>query len=299
MTNLKPIADYGDLCGEGPLWDAQRNSLFWTDCVGLKFYRYDWTSKKSAIVKEDLEIYGFTVNSGGGFVITNNSGIWFWDDGNDIRLIADQVDGVKCRMNDCIADPGGRLLAGSCFYDPAKDYPLGRLMCVDTDGSTRILDEGFHLSNGLGFSLDCKTLYCTDSAARLIFTYDYDAVSGTARNRRIFVKVSGNEGLPDGLTVDAEGYVWSAQWYGSCVVRYDPDGKIEQRLQIPAKQTSSLAFGGSDLTDIFITSAAKSERMPIMPPGYDPEAGYFGGALFHVNLGIAGKPEFKTNIHLR
>ncbi len=294
MISPKPIADFQDLCGEAPLWDVRRSCLFWTDCVGLKFYRYDWTSKKSEIVKDGLEINGCALSVNGGVVITNNSGIWLWD-GGSVQLIADTVEGTVCRMNDCIADPNGRLLAGSWFYDPGKEYPLGNLICVDTDHSARILDEGFHLSNGLGFSPHGKTLYFVDSAARLIFVYDYDAIHGAVKNRRIFVRVPDYEGLPDGLTVDAEGFVWSAQWYGSCVVRYDPDGKVERRLQTPAKQTSSLAFGGPDLTDIFITSAAQSESMPIMPAGYDYKSGYFGGALFHINLGIVGKPEFRAN----
>jgi D-xylonolactonase len=81
-------------------------------------------------------------------------------------------------------------------------------------------------------------------------------------------------------------------------VRYDPDGKAERRISTPAKQTSCLAFGGPDLTDIFVTSAGKSEPMPVMPPGYDPNTGYFGGALYHLNLGIEGKPEFRAQICL-
>jgi D-xylonolactonase len=112
----------------------------------------------------------------------------------------------------------------------------------------------------------------------------------------VVVKVPEHEGLPDGLTVDAEGFIWSAQWYGSCVVRYDPEGKLERRIPTPAKQTSAVTFGGEDFTDIFITTAAKSEPMPIMPPGYDPRSGYFGGRLYQINLGIQGKPEFKTQI---
>ncbi len=166
------------------------------------------------------------------------------------------------------------------------------------NGKATIVDDGIHLPNGLGFSPDCRTLYFTDSVARLIYAYDYDQASGKVRNRRVFVKVPDDEGLPDGLTVDADGFVWSAQWYGSCIVRYDPDGKIERRIMTPAKQTSSLAFGGKDLTDIFITSAGKSEPMPAMPPGYDPDSGCIGGALYHTNLGIKGKLEFRTNISL-
>jgi len=147
--------------------------------------------------------------------------------------------------------------------------------------------------------VDAKTLYFTDSAARIIYSYDYYEKSGSARIRLVFVKVPATSGLPDGLTVDAEDFVWSAEWYGSRVVRYDPDGKVERSIETPAKQTSSLAFGGPDLTDIFITSAAKSEPMPIMPPGYDPNTGNFGGALYHVNLGIRGKAEFVADITRR
>jgi len=200
-------------------------------------------------------------------------------------------------MNDCIADARGRLFAGSYFYDPANDkYPLGHLIRVDTDGSATVVDDGIHLANGLGFSPDLKTLYFADSAARVIFAYDYNVDSGGIRNRRDFVRVPLDSGLPDGLTVDAEGYVWCAHWFGGCVVRYDPDGKIERTVTVPAKQISSIAFGGPDFTDIFITSAALSDSLPLAPVGYDPTVGYIGGSLFHTNLEIQGKPEFRARI---
>jgi len=299
MPELTVIADYGDLCGEGPIWDASCKRLYWTDIIGQKFYCYDWSPRKTWAVKEGWEIAGAALNRAGGFVIANSSGIWLWEDGGAPRLVADQADGSKCQMNDCIADPAGRLLAGSNFYDPGKEYPLGKLIRVDTDGTAHIIDEGLHLANGLGFSVDARTLYFADSAARIIYAYDYDPANGTARNRRVFVKVPATSGLPDGLTVDAEDFVWSAEWYGSRVVRYDRDGKVEREIRTPAKQTSSLAFGGPELTDIFITSAAKSEPMPIMPPSYDPNSGYFGGSLYHINVGIRGKPEFVADINLK
>ncbi len=299
MSALTVIADEGNLCGEGPIWDAEQQRLYWTDCIGLKFFQFDWRAKTHDLLKEGLEINGFARTQTGGFVVTNNSGIWLWDGSNNLQLIVDHVVGSKCQMNDCIADPQGRLLAGSWFYNPTREYPLGKLISVWDDGSANILDEGFHLANGLGFSPDCRTLYFTDSAARTIFAYDYDADRGTARNRRVFVKVPSTSGLPDGLTVDAAGFVWSAEWYGSRVVRYDPDGKIERHIGTPAKQTSSLTFGGPELTDIFITSAGKSEPMPVMPPGYDPDHGYFGGALYHINPGIPGKAEFRASISVK
>ena len=299
MEELAVIADYGDLCGEGPVWDPDTRTLYWTDCAGQKFYRYHQPSGKHELVKQNLEINGYALNRSGGFVITNNSGIWIWDGFDDVRLIAEKADGSKCQMNDAIADPEGRLFAGSWFYDPNKKYELGKLIRVDTDGTASLVDEGIHLANGLAFSPDCKILYFTDSAARRIYAYDYDRKTGNIRNRRVRVQVPDDEGLPDGLTVDAEGFLWSAQWYGSCVVRYDPDGKVERRIPTPAKQTSSVMFGGEDLTDIFITSAGKSEPMPIMPKGYDPSSGYFGGQLYRINLGIQGRPEYKANINLK
>jgi sugar lactone lactonase YvrE len=298
MPEFKIVADYGDLCGEAPLWDFRSGQLYWTDMTGQKFYCLDWATQSHRIVKEAFEVCGFAFNASGGFVVTNSSGVWLWDGGASARLVADQAEGAKCQLNDCIADPAGRLLAGSYFYNPHESYPLGHLISVDTSGKARIVDEGMHLANGLGFSPDCRALYFTDSIARTIYAYDYDAASGTARHRRVFVKVPSTSGIPDGLTVDAEGFVWSAEWYGSCVVRYDPDGKIERKIETPAKQTSSLAFGGPELTDIFITSAGKSEPMPVMPPGYNPNTGNFGGPLYHINLGIRGKREFIANIRV-
>lgn len=297
MSNLEIIADDGNLCGEGPIWDEDNACLYWTDILGRQFYRYEWKARQHALLRKGFEISGFALDEAGGFVAVNSSGVWYWDGAGDPRLIVNRVGDEECRLNDCIADPKGRLLAGSCWYEPEKGYRLGKLISVDREGNTRVVDEGFHLSNGLGFSPDCRSLYFTDSVARIIYRYDYDAQEGTVSNRGVFVRVPSSQGLPDGLTVDAEGFVWSAQWYGSCVVRYDPDGKVERQIETPAKQTSSLAFGGPDLTDIFITTAAKSEPMPVMPPNYNPQSGFFGGPLYRINLGIQGRPEFKTRIH--
>jgi D-xylono/L-arabinono-1,4-lactonase len=296
MADLTIIADYDDACGECPVWDASTLQLYWTDCGGLKFYRHHWLTGQHELVRDGLEINGYTLNEPAGFIVTNNSGIWFWDGVGPLRLITDRVDDEKCQMNDCTADPAGRLLAGSWFYDPKNNYTLGHLVQVNAEGIARIIDGGFHLANGLGFSPDGRTLYATDSVARRIYAYDYDVSTGTARHRRIFVKVPVDCGLPDGLAVDAEGFIWSAEWYGSRVVRYDPDGKLERTIPIPAKQPSSLTFGGPDLTMMFVTSASKSEPMPVMPPGYDPDHGYFGGALYAINSGVCGKSALRTKI---
>jgi D-xylonolactonase len=296
---IEVVANYGDLCGECPVWDEMARALYWVDAVGRRFYRYQPRTRQHEIVSEDVEIYGFRSNRKGGFVITNPSGIWFWNVGGRPRLLAAEVGGVKCQMNDCTADSHGRLYAGTTYFDPAAAYKLVYLLRVDNIGPVTILDEGFHLSNGIAFSTDEQTMYFTDSIGRRLYAYDYDAATGNVRNRRVLVDVPGEEGIPHGLTVDAEGFLWSAQWYGASVVRYDPDGRVERRIKTPAKQTSSCGFGGAQLDELYITSAARSEPMPVMPHGYDPETGYFGGALYMIQPGVQGRPSPMADIALR
>lgn len=293
---MSVVADFGDLCGECPVWDDIDQVLYWVDLEGGRVFRHEPSSQRSTVFKSDFLVSGLRRNSCGGFAMINSLGAWLWDGEQRLKLLASEVSGAACRLNDCVADGVGRLIAGSNFYDPAVEYPLAALFEFDTRGRGRILDEGFHQSNGIAFSPDAKTMYFTDTVARTIYAYEYDLASGDAKDRRIFVCVPSTEGLPDGLAVDAEGFVWSAQWYGGCVVRYDPEGHVERRVAVPAKQPSSLAFGGPDLTDIFITTAARPEMTPLMPPGYDPVSGPFGGQLYKINLGIPGQPTLATGI---
>jgi sugar lactone lactonase YvrE len=296
MTLCTTVVDDGNPCGESQVWDVTTGRLYWTDTAG-RFFSYDWRTRERAIVLRDFVVNGAALNEDGGFTFINGSGVWQWDGIGTPEPIVATCGADVLQLNDCAADPAGRLIAGSCFYTPDGTYPLGKLYAIDANGAVRVLDEGFHLANGLGWSPDSKTLYFADSIARTIYAYSYDASSGTVRDRRIFVQLDRSSGVPDGLTVDADGYIWSAEWYGGCVSRYDPDGTLERKIVVPAKQTSSLAFGGPELRDLFITSAATSEPTPVMPPGYDPVNGYFGGALFLVNCGIQGRPEYRCRVH--
>ncbi|MCW5980418.1 MAG: SMP-30/gluconolactonase/LRE family protein [Bryobacteraceae bacterium] len=295
--SIEIASDSNALCGECPVWDPLSQTVYWTDCTGRKVFRLG-PGGEAEVLNEDIEIFGFRRNRSGGFAITNTSGVWLWDGGSHLEQVASEAEGQRLQVNDCAADSRGRLLTGSFFYDPGAAYELGSLIRIDNDGKAAILDGGYHLVNGLGFSPDERTLYATDTVARLIYAYDYHPESGSARNRRVFTKVSGTEGIPDGLAVDSDGFVWSAQWYGGCVVRYDPDGKVERRVSLPAKQISAVAFGGPDLDVLYVTSAAKSEPMPIMPPGYDPDAGFFGGPLYRLRPGVRGQIQWMCDIRL-
>lgn len=133
------------------------------------------------------------------------------------------------------------------------------------------------------------SFYPRSSAVGTIYAYDYDLFNGALSRRRTFVKLPETEGMPDGLAVDEQGHVWSAIWGGSCIIRFDPDGREERRMETPAVQTSALAFGGDDLTDIYVTSAAECQ---------DPDVPFAGGPVYRCSAGIRGRLPYRARISL-
>jgi sugar lactone lactonase YvrE len=142
----------------------------------------------------------------------------------------------------------------------------------------------------MGFTPDRKAMYFTDSAARHIYLLDYDQATGALSNKRIWVETSPDQGKPDGLTVDSEGFVWSARWDGSVVCRYSPDGVEVDRVTFPAKKVSSIAFGGDGLEDVYVTTA--------LAGGKRSGEGAGAGALFRFSPGIRGVPEFYSRVRV-
>jgi D-xylonolactonase len=209
--------------------------------------------------------------------------IKLWREGKLTTVVDEIPDERESRFNDVIADPLGRVYCGTM---PTPDR-LGRLYRLDTDGKLTTMLKNIGCSNGLGFTPDRKRLYYTDSPKREIYLFDYDRASGALSNQRIFARTPEDEGFPDGMTVDAEGYVWSARWDGGCLVRYTPDGREVMRVRFPAKQVSSVIFGGPDYRDMYITTAGGDKKA---------ENGPGAGALFRLRLGIQGVAEFPSRI---
>ena len=295
---IEIVADYGDLCGEGPLWDDQKQILYWTDIDGKKFYRYFWNERRHELVHDGFQVNGSTMQESRGFVVTNSSGIWLWDPQTKPTLLASEAEGKDCVMNDCIADPEGRVYSGSYHYKPNGVAKPSFLFRIDTDGSVHVVDDGVQFSNGLAFSIDSSTLYFSDTVARCIYAYNWHQETGNLTNRRVFIPVPREEGFPDGLTVDAEGFLWCAQWFGARITRYDPDGKVERVVTVPATQTSSLAFGGPDLDTIFVTSASLSNMLAEAPSGYDPDKVFVGGRLYQMKSDVQGRKEYRSRIRI-
>ncbi len=292
--SIEPIVQDNNQCGEAPTWDAANRRVLWTDNMTDMTYQYALDIGQRKVLTKGVVASGIALNRPGGLILGGPTGLHVWRDGN-WRTLAAKYGDEQLVINDLIADPQGRVYAGTLYWGANGMEKTGRLYLISPDGSIRVVEEGVELSNGLGFSLDNKTLYFTDSTVRRIYAYDVNSATGDLSNRRVFVQVPGDEGIPDGMTVDAEGYVWSAQWYGSQIVRYDPDGKVERRLAMPVKQVSSVIFGGDDLTDLYVTTAGHSWEGPYAPPGYDFKASNIGGALYRIRTDVQGRPEYQAD----
>ena len=280
------IADYGCVCGEGPMWHPDEKCLYWLDIPRGRLFRYDPDAGQHEMCFETDEIGGFTIQTDGSLLLFMvRCAIKAWHDGQWTTLIEDVPEERGTRFNDVIADPAGRVFCGTMS---SPDRP-GRLYRLDLDGTLTQVAADLGTPNGLGFTPDRKAMYFTDSRAHTIYVYDYDDATGALSNRRTFIKTPDDEGVPDGMTVDAEGCVWTAKWNGSCLVRYRPDATEERRIAFPAKRVSCVTFGGDDYTDLYITTAGGDNK---------PEEGPGAGALFHMNLGIQGVPEFRSRIAL-
>ena len=296
MYKIEKLAEENAQVGEGPMWDVDQQKLIWTDIETGRLFSYDPATSTNTQIHQGHNIGGLVLNRQGGYLTFIWSGVALWKSDDEwVRIHPETYAGEQLQFNDVNAAPGGRVFAGTYF----EDKP-GKLYRFDPDGTVEVVAEGIGCSNGMGFSPDLGTMYYTDSAARIIYAYDYDQASGRIGNQRKLIQISSADGVPDGMTVDAEGFIWSANWFGGCIIRFDPDGVEERRIQTPALQTSSVMFGGRNLDELYFTTAAvKVEQgSPLDPRGYDWAAynnGYRGGGLFRVKLDIQGREEFKAD----
>ncbi len=280
------LADYACVTGEGPLWHPTERRVYWTDIPTGRLFRYDPASGDHEQCYEGEVVGGFTVQADGALLLFWARGsVRLWREGRLTTVLDEIPDERDSRFNDVIADPRGRVFCGTM---PTRER-LGRLYRLDPDGTLTTALEGVDISNGMGFTPDRAGFYHTDSNARTITRYDYDEETGALANGRVFARHPGVTWVPDGMTVDAEGTVWSARWDGGCLVRYTPDGAEERRIDFPARKVSSAVFGGDDYTDLYVTTAGGNRK---------EVEGSGAGALFRLRPGVRGVPEFPSRIGL-
>jgi len=284
--NIKVAVDSADELGEGPVWSVDEQVLYWVDIEKKFLKRWDPQTNERHVWELPSQIGSFALTKKSKCIVALRTGFAFLDlETGAVDPICDPETGVVSnRFNDGKCDRQGRFWAGT-MDESAKGYG-GSLYCLDTSFNCHQMKQLVGISNGLGWSPDNKTFYYTDSASRTIWSYDFDQLTGEISNEKIFAQTPENY-VPDGLTVDAEGYIWSAKWDGWKIVRYSPDGKIDLELKIPVQRPTSCTFGGEDLSLLFITSA----RIGLDESSLSQQP--LAGSLFVVETNVHGIPEPK------
>jgi sugar lactone lactonase YvrE len=270
--------------GESPSWDARAGVLRFVDMPPGIVYRYDPADGSLSSCEVGQEVGAVVVREAGGIAAAVRDGIGLVDEATGaLELVAPiERDLPGNRMNDAKCDPAGRLWAGTMAF--AFTAGAGSLYRVLPDHSfTRVVDD-VTISNGLGWSPGGDRMYYTDTAAGIVDVFDFELATGEVANRRRFVQFEPGDGMPDGMAVDAEGHIWVALFGGGCVRRYTPGGLLVDRIELPVSQPTSVAFGGDDLDDLYITTATyqlTAEQLAEQP---------LAGATFVCRPGVAGVP---------
>lgn len=291
------VADAQCQIAEGPVWHPDEECLYWTDIPAGRIYRFDPATGRHEPVYVGESVGGIAVQADGTLLLLGARGsVRVWRDGAVSDVVLEEIPGERdTRFNDLIVDPVGRVISGTMATRDQLGHVdrHGKLYCLEANRPPRVLLEGMGSPNGMGFTPDLRHLYLTDSivGVQAIFRLDYDRATGALSNKQLFHRtpLDNSDGRPDGMIVDAEGCIWSARWDGGAVVRLWPDGTERERFPIPVAKVTSVAFGGSGYSDLYITTARG-------PDDAQGEAG--AGGLFRLRAEGQGRPEFRSRIAL-
>jgi sugar lactone lactonase YvrE len=274
--------------GEGAIWHAQQQVLYWVDILGKRFWRYDPAT--GAHDSFDIGQYVGTVvpRKKGGVVLALHRGIATYDlKTKKLGMVVDVEDNKPMlRFNDGKCDPSGRFWAGTMMVQGSA--PMGTLFCLRLDWRAEKKLTGVGCSNGIVWSLDQKTMYFIDTALWSVDAFTYDAATANICNRRVAIKIPKDFGYPDGSTLDAEGMLWVAHFGGARVTRWNPvTGQLLETVPLPTSNITSCAFGGPQLDRLYVTSA----RVALSPEKQAAEP--HAGGLFCLDVGVKGIEAFE------
>lgn len=263
---------------ENPLWDAREACLYWTDIEGGVMHRFDPATREHERIYKGPSVGGFTLQEDGGLLLFRVDDIALLHPSHRVEVLWSFEDAGTKRFNDVIADPEGRVFAGTIGQTDGS----GGVWRLERDGALHQLWRGTKIANGMDFSPDLRHFYWTDSTYKTIFRFDYDRTTGRLTNRAPLTEVE--DGTPDGLTVDAEGNLWSARYGGGAVVEHAPDGTVLTRVSLPVENVTAPTFMGPDLKGLVVTTAE----------GDTSE----GGALFVVPVKVGGREPYRSRVGL-
>jgi sugar lactone lactonase YvrE len=253
----EPAGDVTAVLGEGPYWVPEESCLLWVDISNGLLYRTAVPSGETASTKVDAISAAFPALDGGTLIAGGHRLTLLADpasgQGQTRRTVAEAPAREGIRFNDASVDPAGRVWVGSMHTDESES--AGVLYRLDRGGLTPVV-TGVTVSNGLGWSPDGTRMYYADSPKRQVDVFDYDPATGEAFQRRVFANLRGMDGVPDGLTVDADGCVWVAMFGGGALRRFTPSGQLDAVLPLPITKPTSCAFAGSGLEELYVTTAS-------------------------------------------
>jgi len=276
------LFDTKALLGEGPIWDARTQTLYWLDILNKRIY-----ADGTLLAQLDDYIGCIAPRKNGGLILTNRFSFASLevDPAKLTSLASTENEPSNNRFNDGKCDPRGRFLAGT--MDMGESDPTGSLYSFDGKSVTKLLGN-ITISNGMTWSSDHKTFYYIDTPTREVRAFDYDLETGAIANPRVAVYVPESLGWPDGMTSDMQGNLWIAMWGGAQVTKWDPiTGRLLEQIPVPAKNVSSCIFGGKHLNELYITSARKGLDEATLTE-YPAT-----GGVFRLETNVEGMPTFE------
>jgi sugar lactone lactonase YvrE len=269
--------------GECPVWDERAGVLYYADIDAPALIRLDPATGAERRWDLPAKIGSFALDeTGAGAVLALAGGFARLDLAKGaLAPIADPPAGLdEHRFNDGAADPAGRFWSGTMHVSARR--PSGVVYCLE-GGEARAVFGGFFVPNGFAWSPDGRRFYVNDSP-RAMFVADFDAATGRAEAPYVFADVSAAPGFPDGMAVDAEGFLWNARWDGKGLARFAPDGRLDRFVPMPVSRPTSCAFGGPELDRLYVTSARVGLDAAVL------SAEPLAGAVFALDLGVKGLP---------
>ena len=283
MSGVELVLDARAELGEGPRWDPRGQRLLWVDILRGRVHSFRPDRGACRYVDAGRPVGALACAADGSVALAVAGGFarLDLDSGRVEMLAAVEAGRPGNRMNDGACDSAGRFWAGTMALDEGPQ--AGALYRLDPDLRVHTMLSGVTISNGIDWSPDDRRMYYVDSPTRRVDVFDFDVEGGSIANRRPFVALGSEAGVPDGLTVDAAGFVWLALWGGGALRRYGPDGALDRIVPLPVSHPTSCAFGGRDLDELYVTSArrplSKEER------AREPMA----GGLLRLRPGVAGR----------
>ena len=250
------LVDTKAILGEGPVWDIERQTLFWVDIEGCKLQEYNPSSGKNRHWQFDEMIGAAVPMKMGTLLLALESGLATFDCDlnklNKIPVLENKA--PKIRFNDGKVGPKGNFWIGTMHKEFLSQ--TGNLYRVSKNLNTSIAIPKTTISNGMAWSSDLKKFYYIDSPTFEVKAYDFDANSGTILNQKSQFTIPREHGSPDGMCIDADDMLWIAHWGGHCIRRWNPEtGEVLQKISVPAPHVTSCCFGGKDLKTMYITTA--------------------------------------------